>query len=117
MIRQRMSFDAGLAARFGVGGLLVLFLCWQHVSATRLGYRVAQSRKELQRVRGRVESMRLQLDQGLSPGALAAEATRRGLIPAEPGALRTLPGPGGPAGWLTRLLARLPEPARAALQG
>lgn len=117
MMRSRMSFDAGLAARFAVGGLLVLFLCWQHVSATRLGYRVAQSRKELQRVRGHVESLRLRVDQGLSPGALAAEAGRRGLVPADPASLRLLPERSGSSGWLTRLLARLPEPARAPFQG
>lgn len=117
MMRSRMNFDAGSAARFGVGGLLVLFLCWQHVSATRLGYRVAHARKELQRSRSRVESLRLELDQGLSPGALAAEAGRRGLIPAAPDALRRLPGRSGSAGWFTRLLARMPKTARSVLSG
>ncbi len=117
MMRSRMNFDAGSAAKFGVGGLLVLFLCWQHISATRLGYRVAQARKEIQRSRGRVEALRLQIDQGLSPGALAAEAGRRGLIPADPDSLRVLPGRQGPIGWLTRLLARVPEPVRSAFSG
>lgn len=117
MMRSRMNFDAGSAAKFGIGGLLVLFLCWQHVSATRLGYRVAQSRKELQRVKGRVDSLRLEIDQNLSPGALAAEAGRRGLVPAAPDALRVLPGRQSPLSWLTRLLARAPKPLRDALQG
>lgn len=117
MMRSRMNFDAGSAAKFGVGGLLVLFLCWQHVSATRLGYRVAQSRKEIQRVKSRVETMRLQLDSSLSPGALAAEAGRRGLVPAAPDSLRLLPGRESPLGWLSRLLARAPKPLRSALQG
>ena len=117
MMRSDMSFDAATAARFGVGGLLVLFLCWQHVSATRLGYRVAQSRKELTRMKGRVESMRLEIDQNLSPGALAAEAGRRGLVPAAPEALRVLPGRVDPIGWLTRLLAYAPKPVRDAFRG
>ncbi len=117
MMRSRMNFDAGSAAKFGVGGLLVLFLCWQHVSATRLGYRVSQSRKEISRMKARVEAMRFDLDSSLSPGALAAEAGRRGLIPASPDALRVLPGRQGPIGWLTRLLARAPKPVRSVLQG
>lgn len=117
MMGRRMSFDAGSAARFGVGGLLVLFLCWQHVSATRLGYRVAQARKDLQRARGRVESMRLALDQGLSPGALAAEAGRRGLVPADPDSLRLLPARADASGWLSRLLARAPRALRPVRQG
>lgn len=117
MMRSDMNFDATSAARFGVGGLLVLFLCWQHVSATRLGYKVAQSRKELTRVRGRVESLRLSIDQNLSPGALAAEAGKRGLVPADPDALRTLPQRVDPIGWLTRLLAFAPKPVREAFRG
>jgi hypothetical protein len=117
MMRSDMSFDAASAARFGVGGLLVLFLCWQHVSATRLGYRVAQSRKELTRVRGRVESLRLEIDQNLSPGALASQAGKRGLVPADPDALRVLSVRPDPIGWLTRLLAFAPKPVRAVFRG
>lgn len=117
MMRSDMSFDAATAGRFAVGGMLVLFLCWQHVSATRLGYRVAQSRKELTRLKGRVESMRLEIDQNLSPGALAAQASRRGLVPADPDALRVLPGRVDPIGWLTRLLAYAPDPVRKKFRG
>lgn len=117
MMRPDMDFDAASAARFGVGGLLVLFLCWQHVSATRLGYRVAHSRKELTRLKGRVENLRLEIDQSLSPGALAAQAGKRGLVPADPDALRVLSSRPDPLGWLSRLLAYAPGPVRQAFRG
>ena len=68
-------------------------------------------------MRGRVESMRLQIDQNLSPGALAAEAGRRGLVPADPDTLRMLPGRVDPIGWLTRLLAYAPQTVRDVFRG
>jgi hypothetical protein len=99
--------------RFAGAGALVLFLCWQHVQATRLGYRVEAARREAAELRGRVESMRFDLEKRLSPAEVAARASRLGMIPASPDALRRLnespaaerPGP------LQRLLSRLPAPA------
>jgi hypothetical protein len=90
MMDSRMGLRPGSAARFAGGGALVLFLCWQHVQATRLGYQVESARKETLERRGRVAALRVDLDQRLSPEAVAARATRLGLVPASPDALRRL---------------------------
>jgi len=87
-----MGLGAGSAARFAGAGALVLFLCWQHVQATRLGYRVEAARKEAAQRRGRVEALRVDLEQRLSPEQVASRAGRLGLVPAAPGTLRRLPG-------------------------
>lgn len=92
MMDAFMGFDPRRAAKFAGLGALVLFLCWQHVQATRLGYRVESARRHAREVRSRVADMRLRVDETLSPGALAARASSRlGMIPAEPHALRILP--------------------------
>ncbi|NNN04860.1 MAG: hypothetical protein HKL90_03070 [Elusimicrobia bacterium] len=78
------------AARFAGTAALVLFLCWQHVQATRLGYRVESARREAAQRRGRVESLRLDLERRLSPQQVAARAARLGMVPADPRALRRL---------------------------
>lgn len=92
MMRARMGLGAGSAARFAGAGALVLFLCWQHVQATRLGYRVEAARKEATQKRGRVAALRVELEQRLSPEQVAARAAKIGLVPAAPAALRRLPG-------------------------
>ncbi|MFI5362617.1 MAG: hypothetical protein ACHQ49_11660 [Elusimicrobiota bacterium] len=103
-----MGLRPGSAARFAGAGALVLFLCWQHVQATRLGYQVESSRRETLERRGRVAALRMQLDERLSPEAVAGRASRLGLVPAAPGALRRLSEPrdAAPFGPLTRLWTR-----------
>ncbi len=104
-----MGLRPGSAARFAGAGALVLFLCWQHVQATRLGYRVESARKEAMERRGRVAALRVDLDSRLSPEQVAARAARLGLVPAAPDALRRLSeaGAGAPlSGALTRLWTR-----------
>jgi hypothetical protein len=105
----------GSTARFAGAASLVLFLCWQHVQATRLGYQVETARKQTLELRGRVAGLRVELDQRLSPEQVSARAARLGLIPAAPDALRRLPETSGPAplSALSRLwsLARAPRTA------
>ncbi|HXT00786.1 MAG TPA: hypothetical protein VN915_08950 [Elusimicrobiota bacterium] len=104
-----MGFGTGSAARFAGAGALFLFLCWQHVEATRLGYRVEAARRETMSRRGRVAALRVELDERLSPEQVAARAERLGLVPAAPDALRRLPetsGDAAPLGGLTRILTR-----------
>ncbi len=91
MMHARMGLGAGSAARFTGAGALVLFLCWQHVQATRLGYRVEAARKEATVRHGRVTALRMELEAVLSPEQVAARAGKLGLIPATPDALRRLP--------------------------
>jgi hypothetical protein len=94
----------------------VLFLCWQHVQATRLGYQVESARRETLDRRGRVAAMRVELEQRLCPEQVAARASRLGLIPAAPDALRRLPESrvSAPIGALTRLWTRGLAPLVAA---
>jgi hypothetical protein len=117
MMDAFMGFDPRRAARFAGLGALLLFLCWQHVQATRLGYRVETSRKTARELRSRVADLRLNLDQTLSPAALSARASSRlGMLPASPESLRVLPGRSASnAGLLPRLWAKVPAvlPARS----
>jgi hypothetical protein len=109
MMDARMGLRAGSATRFAGAGALVLFLCWQHVQATRLGYRVESARRDALERRGRVAALRVDLDQRLSPEAVAARASHLGLVPASPDALRRLSElrAGAPlGGTLTRLWTR-----------
>lgn len=112
-----MGFDPRRAAKFAGLGALFLFLCWQHVQATRIGYRVEATRREVRALRSRVADLRLRLDETMAPGALAARANSKlGMIPAAPDSLRTLSGASGESlGLLPRLWARLPlvGPARS----
>jgi NAD(P)-dependent dehydrogenase (short-subunit alcohol dehydrogenase family) len=116
MMNARMGLGTGAAARFAGAGALVLFLCWQHVQATRLGYQVESARRETLELRGRVAAMRVDLDERLSPEQVAARAARLGFVPASPDALRRLSEPrdAAPLGALTRLWARALVPLVAA---
>jgi len=115
MMHARMGLGAGSAARFAGAGALVLFLCWQHVQATRLGYQVESARKDAVERRGRVAALRVEFDQRLSPEAVAVRAAKLGMIPASPDALRRLPErSSAPAGALARLWARALVPLVAA---
>jgi hypothetical protein len=107
MMHARMGLRPESAARFAGVGVLILFLCWQHVQAVRLGYQVESARKEAMERRGRVAALRVALDEGLSPEQIAARAARLGLVPASPDALRRLPERAEPAaGPLFRLWSR-----------
>ena len=105
-----MGFDPRRVAKFAGLGALCLFLCWQHVQATRIGYRVESTRREARALRSRVADLRLKVDETMAPAALAARAnTKLGMIPASPSALRALSGFAGEGGGLLpRLWARLP---------
>jgi hypothetical protein len=116
MMHSRMGLGTGSAARFAGAGALVLFLCWQHVQATRLGYQVESARRETLERRGRVAAMRVELDERLSPEQVSARAASLGLVPAAPGALRRLSEArdAAPLGALTRLWTRGLAPLVAA---
>ena len=106
-----MGFDPRRVVKFAGLGALLLFLCWQHVQATRIGYRVEATRREVRALRSRVADLRLKVDAAMAPAALAARAnTELGMIPATPGSLRTLSGGARETGQglLPRLWARLP---------
>ena len=109
MMDALMGFDPRRVAKFAGLGALFLFLCWQHVQATRIGYRVESTRREARALRSRVADLRLKVDETLAPGALAARAgSKLGMIPASPSSLRSLSDTtGGAGGLLPRLWARL----------
>jgi hypothetical protein len=68
----------------------VLFLSWQHVQATRLGYQVEAARRDARRLDSRVAALRMDLEERLSPAEVASRAARIGLVPAGPDSLRRL---------------------------
>ena len=114
MMDSHMGFDPARAARFAGLGALVLVLSWQHVQATRLGYQVESARKRARALRGQVEDLRLKLDEGLSPSALARSAsTRLRMVPATPHELRALPATTGARGPLLWARALVPFVSRS----
>ena len=73
---------------------LVLFLVWQHIQATRLGYEVERSRRETNVIKGRIATLEMELETSLAPAQLAAAAkSRLGMSPATPDALRFIGQP------------------------
>jgi len=103
------------AAPFVGLGALVLFLSWQHVQATRLGYQVEAARKDARLMNSRVAALRMELEERLSPAEVAARASRLGFVPVAPDALRRL-SQAGPdsSGLLGRWWARRLGPLVAA---
>ncbi len=70
---------------------LVLSLVWQHVEATRIGYRVENSRRQIVRLRAENAGLRRELESRLAPAQLALNAEKRlGMILANPESLRIL---------------------------
>ena len=118
MMSMFMGFDPRRAAKFAGLGLLILFLSWQHVQATRLGYQVESSRKRARQARSRVAGLRLTLDQTLSPSMLAARASSMGMVAAAPESLRVLSSgatdahPSRPLLWARNVMS-LVTPARS----
>ena len=112
-----MGFGPRTAARFAGAGALVLFLCWQQVQATRLGYQVETTRKNLRRMSGRVAALRVELEERLSPAEIAARASRLGFVHVSPDALRrlpqSLPADGGLLRWWARRLGPRPSASRS----
>jgi hypothetical protein len=100
-----------MAGRLKVAGasFLILGLVWQHIQATRLGYEVEKSRREAQRLRGRIGALQMSLQTSQSPAQLAANArVRLGMFPAAPDSLRFLDAPAAdaaPRTFLARLLS------------
>ena len=73
--------------------IVVLALAWQQIQATRLGYRVETSRKQVRALKGRIALLKIELETSLSPAQLALQArTHLGMHPASPDSLRILGG-------------------------
>ena len=110
MMDALMGFDPRRVAKFAGLGALFLFLSWQHVQATRLGYRVEAVRREARSLRGRVADLRLTVDETMSPAVLAARAASKlDMVPASPESLRILAARADAAGGLLpQFWARLP---------
>lgn len=65
-------------------------LVWQHVEATRLGYRVESARQHILAIRCSNGALRMQLETILSPANLAAQARGRlGMTLATPQSFRS----------------------------
>ena len=105
---KEMANPSQRTFRIVLASICLLALAWQHVQATRLGYRVETSRKRVQALKGRLGSLQMELQTSLSPAQLAARARGRlGLQPASPESLRLLgeaPGARVRDSLLTRLL-------------
>jgi len=114
MMSARMEFGPGAATRLAGAGTLVLFLCWQHVEATRLGYQVETARKTARQKGSRVATLRVELEERLSPAEVSARAQRLGLVPVEPDALRRLEVRPAASGVMGRWWARRLRPLVAA---
>jgi hypothetical protein len=88
-------------------GMYLTALVWQHVEATRLGYRVESARQKILAMRCANGAQRMQLEAILAPSNLSAQARGRlGMTLAEPQSLRSLDGPSATAS-RTNLLQRL----------
>jgi hypothetical protein len=95
---------------FVTAGVYLLALVWQHVEATRLGYRVESARQHILALQCSEGAARMQLETILSPANLSVQARGRlGMALASPESLRSLDGPASPAsriGLLQRLISR-----------
>ena len=107
---KEMANPSKRTARIVLAGICLLALAWQQVQATRLGYRVEASRKQLRLLEGRLGSLQMQLQSSISPSQLAAQARGRlGMQPASPESLRILGRPDARReneSFLSRLLSR-----------
>lgn len=98
------------------GAFFLMAMVWQHVQATRLGYRVEKVRQQILAMRCANGALRMQLESQLSPANLSLQArTHLGMSLASPESLRSLDGPASAA--RTGLLQRLISRARRALSG
>ena len=90
--------------------LFLMALVWQHVEATRLGYRVESARQHILAMRCSNGALRMQLETILSPASLSAQARGRlGMSLATPQSFRSLDGPTATTsrtGLLQRLISR-----------
>ena len=110
-MRQRHStkFPERRALFFVAPGLFLISLVWQHVQATRLGYRVEKARQQIVAMRCANGTLRMQLETMLSPANLSAQARGRlGMTLAAAQSLRTLDATAAAArgGLWRRLISR-----------
>lgn len=106
-----MQTASSRSMKIAGAGLLVLSMVWQHIQATRLGYEVESSRKQAQRLKGRIAALQMDLQTSVSPARLASQArTKLGMFPVSPESLRIISAPGiapEKETFLARLLSRL----------
>jgi hypothetical protein len=92
-MRQRQQADPRRRriCWFLAAGVYLLGLVWQHVEATRLGYRVEGARQHILALQCSNGAARMQLETILSPANLSAQARGRlGMTLASPQSLRSL---------------------------
>lgn len=91
MARGRMVNSSQRTLRIVLGGFFVLAVVWQNVQATKLGYEVEKTRRQLNSLKGRTASSQIELQRNLTPAQLAFKArTKLGMFPALPESLRIL---------------------------
>ena len=99
------------AGKLAAVGLFLTAVVWQHVEATRLGYQVERSRKQISTLRCAQGALQTELEDLLSPSSLSAQARGRlGMVLVSPASLRRLDDDTMTAqarpGLLRRLLSR-----------
>ena len=99
------------AGKLAAAGLFLTAVVWQHVEATRLGYQVERSRKQISTLRCAQGALQTELEDLLSPYNLSAQAHGRlGMVLVSPASLRRLDDDTMTAqarpGLLRRLLSR-----------
>lgn len=107
---KAMAKPSKRAFRIVQATLVVLALAWQHIEATRLGYKVETARRQAHLLRGQLHVLQMDLQTSLSPAQLAYQArSKLGMQPANPECLRLLGHAQEAAtndSFLTRLLSR-----------
>ena len=107
---KTMANPSKRAFRIVLASLIVFALAWQHIEATRLGYKVEAARRHAHLLRDQMNVLQMELQTSLSPAQLAYQArTKLGMQPANPECLRLL-GRAQPSesanSFLTRLISR-----------
>ena len=111
-MRQRQPADLQRRRVYWLvaSGVFLMAMVWQHVQATRLGYRVESARQHIIAMRCSNGALRMQLETILSPANLSAQARGRlGMTLAAPQSFRSLDGPTATAsrtGLFQRLISR-----------
>lgn len=80
---DRQKFQRWIVAITGGGALAAgfLFVCWQHVEATRLGYESERLKRHIAELDGERRRLEIERQKRLAPAALDEQAKKRGMAP------------------------------------